>query len=229
VVTGPPPSEAVEATVVEHESVREALAMQYLVTMTTRVPDGTPDESVQAVRGREAAHSRELAAQGHLLRLWRPPLLPGEWRTIGLFAAEDAAQLEDILASMPLHIWRTDEVEALSPHPNDPPSTTQPNTAPEFLTRFTVSFPPGVPERQIDEARAGEAERTRELADEGHLARLWMLPSLEADSWRALGLWRARDGAEMRAVVDSLPLSQWMTTDITPLTEHPSDPGAAAI
>ena len=94
--------------------------MEYLVSMTTRVPDGTPAERVDEVRAREAAHSRELAAQGHLLRLWRPPLQPGEWRTLGLFAADDETQLEDVLASMPLRIWRTDEVTALSPHPNDP-------------------------------------------------------------------------------------------------------------
>ena len=35
--------------------------MEYLVTMTTDVPDGTPDEAVADVRSREAAHSRELA------------------------------------------------------------------------------------------------------------------------------------------------------------------------
>ena len=52
--------------------------MEYLVTMTTRVPDRTPDEAVQDIRSRETAHSRDLAAQGHLLRLWRPPLQPGE-------------------------------------------------------------------------------------------------------------------------------------------------------
>ena len=97
--------------------------MEYLVSMTTRVPDGTPSERVDEVRAREAAHSRELAAQGHLLRLWRPPLQPGEWRTLGLFAADDETQLEDVLASMPLRIWRTDEVTALSPHPNDPAGT----------------------------------------------------------------------------------------------------------
>jgi muconolactone D-isomerase len=28
-----------------------------------------------------------------------------------------------VLASMPLRIWRTDEVTPLSPHPNDPSST----------------------------------------------------------------------------------------------------------
>ena len=51
--------------------------MEYLVTMTTHVPDGTPQQAVDDVRGREAAHSRDLAAEGHLLRLWRPPLQPG--------------------------------------------------------------------------------------------------------------------------------------------------------
>ena len=68
--------------------------MEYLVTMTTRVPDGTPEQAVTDIRTREAARSRELAAQGHLLRLWRPPLQPGEWRTLGHFAAADDAELE---------------------------------------------------------------------------------------------------------------------------------------
>ena len=94
--------------------------MEYLVTMTTHVPDGTSEGTVEDIRTREAARSRELAAQGHLLRLWRPPLEPGEWRTIGLFAADDRGQLEEILASMTLRVWRTDVVTPLSPHPSDP-------------------------------------------------------------------------------------------------------------
>jgi muconolactone D-isomerase len=100
--------------------------MEFLVTMTTHVPDGTPQEAVDEVRAREAAHSRELAEQGHLLRLWRPPLLPGEWRTLGLFAADNADQLEQVLASMPLRVWRTDDVTPLTPHPNDPAGGAQP-------------------------------------------------------------------------------------------------------
>lgn len=88
--------------------------------MTTQVPDGTADEMVEEIRGREAARSRELADQGHLLRLWRPPLQPGEWRTLGLFAAADEVELEAVLASMPLRIWRSDQVLPLSAHPNDP-------------------------------------------------------------------------------------------------------------
>jgi muconolactone D-isomerase len=94
--------------------------MEYLVTMTTHVPGGTPDAEVEEIRTREAAHSSELATNGHLLRLWRPPVQPGEWRTLGLFAASDRAELDEVLASMPLRVWRTDEVLELSPHPNDP-------------------------------------------------------------------------------------------------------------
>ncbi len=52
--------------------------MEFLVTMATAVPEGTPDEAVEAVRTREAARSRSLADDGELLRLWRPPLQPGE-------------------------------------------------------------------------------------------------------------------------------------------------------
>jgi muconolactone D-isomerase len=99
---------------------KEEITREYLVTMTTHVPDGTLQEAVDEIRTREAARSRELAAEGHLLRLWRPPLKPGEWRTLGLFAAADAGQLEEVLASMPLRVWRTDEILPLSPHPNDP-------------------------------------------------------------------------------------------------------------
>jgi len=100
--------------------------MEYLVTMTTHVPDETPEQAVDDVRAREATHSRDLATEGQLLRLWRPPLRPGEWRSLGLFAAGDAGQLQQTLASMPLKIWRTDQVTPLAPHPNDPGPSTQP-------------------------------------------------------------------------------------------------------
>ena len=198
--------------------------MEYLVTMTTRVPDGTPEEAVADIRAREAARSRELADQGHLLRLWRPPLRPGEWRSLGLFAAADAGQLEEVLASMPLRVWRTDEVTPLSPHPNDPVPPPAPGP-PEFLTTFTLTIPEGTPRPVVDDADAREAQSARELAGQGHLLRLWRLP---AGGPSALGLWRARDPAEMQAILTSLPLDAWMTVETTPLTSHPSDPGLAA-
>jgi muconolactone delta-isomerase len=197
--------------------------MEYLVTMTTRVPDGTPEETVNEVRGREAAHSAELAAQGHLLRLWRPPLAPGEWRTLGLFAAGDGDRLEEVLASMPLRIWRTDEVTPLSPHPNDPDLPPRKGTT-EFFTTFTISIPPGTPAQAVDETEASEAERAGELAGQGYLLRLWKLPG----EGQALGLWQAGDAAELATILASLPLDAWMKVETTPLTPHPSDPAATS-
>lgn len=94
--------------------------MEFLVDMVTTVPEGTSEEDIADVRAREAENSRRLAAQGSLVRLWRPPLAPGEWRSWGLFRADDEEQLERILATMPLRVWRTDTVTLLTPHPNDP-------------------------------------------------------------------------------------------------------------
>ena len=199
--------------------------MEYLVTMTTLVPEGTADEAVQEVRGREAARSHELAAQGNLLRLWRPPLQPGEWRTLGLFAAPDEVELEDVLASMPLRVWRTDRVVPLSAHPNDPPLSRE-ATAMEFLTTFEVTFPDSASEQEVDDIKAREADRTRELAEQGNLLRLWTLPPAPG-RWRALGLWQATSENELHAILKSLPMDKWMTTETTPLTEHPNDPARA--
>jgi len=203
--------------------------MEYLVTMTTHVPDGTPEQAVDDVRAREAARSRELAAAGHLRRLWRPPprpkaqanptLQPGEWRSLGLFAAADAGQLEQVLASMPLRVWRTDEVTPLAPHPNDP-ALPPGNTGTEFLTTFTIAVPEGTPARTVDDTEAREARRAKELAGQGHLLRLWRLPGPS----RALGLWNAGSPAELQAMLRSLPLDPWMTVETTPLSRHPSDP-----
>jgi muconolactone delta-isomerase len=196
-------------------------AMEYLVTMTTHVPAGTPDQAVDDVRAREAAHSRELAAAGHLLRLWRPPLRPGEWRSLGLFAAADAGQLEQVLASMPLRVWRTDEVTPLAPHPNDPALAPR-NAGTEFLTTFTTIVPAATPGQVVADTEAQEARRAKELAAQGHLLRLWRLPGAS----RALGLWNAADPAEMQALVKSLPMDPWMTVETTPLSRHPSDPAS---
>jgi muconolactone delta-isomerase len=207
--------------------------MEYLVTMTTHVPDGTPEQAVQDVRTREARHSAELAAQGHLLRLWRPPLQPGEWRSLGLFAAAGDQRLEDVLASMPLRVWRTDEVTPLAPHPNDPyPNDPAPaaGTAPagpgvngkgsEFLVTVTVAVPPGTAAQTVADTDASEAQQAHDLAAQGHLIRLWTLPG----SGRALGLWRARDAGQLHEVLSSLPVAPWSAVDITPLSPHPSDP-----
>jgi muconolactone delta-isomerase len=197
--------------------------MEYLVTMTTHVPEGTSQAEVDEIRSREAAHSRRLAEQGQLLRLWRPPLHPGEWRTLGLFAAQDAARLEDVLSSMPLRVWRSDEVTPLTPHPNDPgpASTGASGAAKEFLVTFAPAASEDATSQALKDATAAEAVRAKELAGQGHLMRLWKTPGER----RALGLWRARDAVKMQTVLDSLPQAPWLSMETTPLSEHPSDPG----
>jgi muconolactone D-isomerase len=101
--------------------------MEFLVDMVTTVPAGTSDDEVADMRAREAENSRRLAAEGSLVRLWRPPLAPGEWRSWGLFSAKDADDLEKVLATMPLRVWRHDTVTPLTPHPNDPGPKARPD------------------------------------------------------------------------------------------------------
>jgi muconolactone delta-isomerase len=202
--------------------------VEYLVTMTTQVPDGTPDEAVDDIRAREAARSAELADRGCLVRLWRPPLQPGEWRSIGLFTASDQAALQQVLASMPLHVWRTDEITPLSAHPNDPgTSGSRPASGPggaEFLTTFDINIPADTRGQAAAEIEEAEAERAGQLARQGNLLRLWMLPPQASGGTRALGLWQALDAADMQTILRSLPLDTWMTVQTAPLTPHPSDP-----
>ena len=200
--------------------------MDYLVTMTTQVPDGVTDAAVAAVRGREAAHTAELARAGRVLRLWRPPLRPGEWRTLGLFTADGAEELEQTLAGMPLRVWRTDTVTPLLPNPNDPGYgrvPLDPQSA-EFLTTFVVDVPAGTASTAVDDIVARGALRAQELAAKGHLVRLWTL----SPRGRNLGLWQARDAEELAEVIRSLPMLRWLTVDTVPLTAHPSDPVTAA-
>jgi muconolactone D-isomerase len=96
--------------------------MEYLTDMVTTVPEGTSPAKVDELRAAEAVRAAELARQGHMVRLWRPPLGPGEWRSLGLFRAADEAELRAILDSLPLHVWMKVTITPLTPHPNDPES-----------------------------------------------------------------------------------------------------------
>jgi muconolactone delta-isomerase len=133
---------------------------------------------------------------------------------------------------MPLRVWRSDEVQELARHPNDPaPGASSPRLPEgggepaEFLVTFTPAVAAGTPVRDVEEATAREAERAGELAKQGHLVRLWVLPADHGVS-SALGLWRASGGDEMRAILEALPLYPYARTQTTPLTPHPSDPAA---
>jgi muconolactone D-isomerase len=91
---------------------------EFLVEITTNIPEGTDPAEVDRRRAAEAVRARELAAAGHLDRLWRPV---GELRSVGLWLAADETELhEKVLGTLPLRPWMTFKVTAVAPHPNDP-------------------------------------------------------------------------------------------------------------
>lgn len=92
-------------------------AREFLIEITTVVPPDTPPEEVARRQAGEAERARELAAAGHLVRLWRPV---GERRSVGLWRAADATEMGRVLDSLPLRSWMTITVTDLEPHPNDP-------------------------------------------------------------------------------------------------------------
>ncbi|WP_194911068.1 muconolactone Delta-isomerase family protein [Catenulispora rubra] len=92
----------------------------------------------------------------------------------------------------------------------------------EFLVEITTAIPEGTEPAEVDRRRAAEAVRAAELAESGHLFRLWR-PEGEL---RSIGVWRAGDEQELQEkVLGTLPLRPWMSLTVTPLVSHPNDPG----
>lgn len=98
---------------------------EFLVSTTiTPPPDIDPDHLAE-LRRAEAGRASELAARGHILRLWRPqPVHGDEWANIGLWQADDQPTLEALLASLPLQPFMTTSIRELHPHPSDPGAAT---------------------------------------------------------------------------------------------------------
>lgn len=94
--------------------------MEFLVEFEINIPEGAREREVEDRENAEAAAAARLVRDGHLLRLWRPPVAPGETRTLGLYRAESEAQLDGLLGALPLSEWMSITVTPLAPHPNDP-------------------------------------------------------------------------------------------------------------
>ncbi|GAB2463660.1 muconolactone Delta-isomerase family protein [Streptomyces incanus] len=91
---------------------------EFLVEITTTVPEGTTQDEVDRRRAAEAVRARELSATGNLARLWRPV---GELRSIGVWRAANEEELhEKVLGTLPLRPWMTLTITQLESHPNDP-------------------------------------------------------------------------------------------------------------
>lgn len=101
---------------------------EFLVAMELDLPADVGAARFEELRAAEARRAGELAAEGVLIRLWRPPA--GGWRNIGLWRAAGEAELQEALTSLPLWPWITATVTALHPHGNDPGTApTEPSCA----------------------------------------------------------------------------------------------------
>src|SRR5947209_18452200 len=94
--------------------------MEFLVEFEVEVPAGTPDAEAEQHQRAESAAAAKLAEDGHLVRLWRRPLVGDGTTAIGLYRAFSHAQLADLLAALPLADSLRVTVTPLETHPTDP-------------------------------------------------------------------------------------------------------------
>lgn len=90
--------------------------MEFLVRLRNDMPPDTPPERRAELRTAERVRATELRDAAILVKLWR---VPGSRDAIGLFAAADATELHEALASLPMFPWQTITVEALATHPQE--------------------------------------------------------------------------------------------------------------
>jgi muconolactone delta-isomerase len=94
--------------------------MEFLVEFDVNVPDGASPSEIEDREDGEAVAAAKLVKEGHLVRLWKPPVAPGETKALGLYRADSQDQLDGLLADLPLGDWMHVSVTPLQPHPNDP-------------------------------------------------------------------------------------------------------------
>ena len=94
--------------------------MEFLVEFELEVPPGTPRAEVEQRQRAESAAAAKLAEDGHLVRLWRRPLVGDGTAAIGLYRADSEAELDDLLGGLPLASWLRVTVTPLETHANDP-------------------------------------------------------------------------------------------------------------
>lgn len=93
--------------------------MQFLVESELNVAGGTPEAEVTERVSAEASASAQLARDGRLQRLWRPPVVPGEVKAIGLYRAESQPEKDGLPGALRLSPWMQIEVTRSAPHSTD--------------------------------------------------------------------------------------------------------------
>ena len=83
-----------------------------------------------------------------------------------------------------------------------------------------VRLPESLTDAERAELLERELERGRELVDAGVIWAIWRIPG----ALRNVGVWEAADASELHEHLTSLPVFRWVTTEVTPLADHPLTP-----
>jgi muconolactone delta-isomerase len=94
--------------------------MEFLVQFEMDIPDGVARSEVEDREKAEAVAAEALADEGHLVRIWRATVGSDRAAVVGLYRAGSKAELEGLLADLPLYEWMHTFIMELGQHPNDP-------------------------------------------------------------------------------------------------------------
>lgn len=89
--------------------------MLFMVRMDVHVPHGFDADRFEELKATEKARAQELQRSGKWRHLWR---IAGQYANISIFDVTDAAELHDLMMSLPLFPFMSVEVTALCRHPS---------------------------------------------------------------------------------------------------------------
>jgi muconolactone D-isomerase len=90
----------------------------------------------------------------------------------------------------------------------------------EFLVNIKINWPEGMDPDLKDKVSREERTHAAELAQRGHLVRMWRVPG-RRENW---GLWRAANATALHDIISHLPVWPWMDVTVHALARHAADP-----
>jgi muconolactone D-isomerase len=88
--------------------------MEFLVRIEVSLPDSLPEERRRELLRAELERGRELRRLGKIARIWR---IPGGLRNVGIWVADDATELHELISGLPMYPYLRAEVVPLALHP----------------------------------------------------------------------------------------------------------------
>lgn len=89
--------------------------MLFQVEMTVKLPPDMPAQRAADIKATEKAYAQELQRAGKWRHLWR---VAGSYANVSIFDVEDNAELQEIIAGLPLFPWMDIRVTPLCRHPS---------------------------------------------------------------------------------------------------------------